>query len=197
MPLPAFLIGLFFMTLNTASASNTPLQLNDNAYDFSFHTLRGHNPLPLSTYQGKVLLIVNTASKCGFTPQYDGLEKLYNQYKDRGLIILGVPSNDFGSQEPGTEEDIATFCQINYGVSFPMTAKEIVSGKEAHPFYLWARKKLGFGTAPKWNFHKYLINRNGELINYFYSTTSPDAPRVLKHIEKALNEEVSVHLTAG
>ncbi|WP_058388033.1 glutathione peroxidase, partial [Legionella cherrii] len=156
------------MTSNTASADSP--KLNDNAYDYSFHTLRGHEPLPLSSFRGKVLMIVNTASKCGFTPQYARLEKLYEQYKDRGLVILGVPSNDFGGQEPGTEQDIASFCQVNYGVTFPMTAKEVVSGKNAHPFYLWAREKLGFGTAPKWNFHKYLINRKGELIDYFYST---------------------------
>jgi glutathione peroxidase len=173
--------------ISTPSADNTNT-LHDNAYDFSFHTLRGHEPLPLSSFQGKVILIVNTASKCGFTSQYAALEKLYEQYKDRGLVVLGVPSNDFGSQEPGAEQEIANFCQVNYGVSFPMTAKEIVSGKEAHPFYLWAKQKLGFGTAPKWNFHKYLVNRNGTLVDYFYSTTSPDAPRVIKVIEKELSK---------
>ncbi len=167
------------MTMNTTSAT-------DNAYDYSFKTLVDQSPLPLMTYQGKVLLIVNTASKCGFTPQYAGLEKLYEQYKDQGLIILAVPSNDFGGQEPGTEQEVAQFCQSNYAVSFPMTAKEVVSGKAAHPFYLWAKKKLGFGTAPKWNFHKYLINRNGELIDYFFSTTAPDTTRLIKAIEKVL-----------
>lgn len=181
------LLGCYIMTSNTASADSP--KLNDNAYDYSFHTLRGHEPLPLSSFRGKVLMIVNTASKCGFTPQYARLEKLYEQYKDRGLVILGVPSNDFGGQEPGTEQDIASFCQVNYGVTFPMTAKEVVSGKNAHPFYLWAREKLGFGTAPKWNFHKYLINRKGELIDYFYSTTSPEAGRLVKVVEKALDEK--------
>jgi len=176
------------MTANTASGEGTT-QLNDSAYDYSFHTLVGHNPLPLASFRGKVLIIVNTASKCGFTPQYASLEKLYEQYKDRGFVILGVPSNDFGSQEPGTDQEIEHFCQINYGVSFPMTTKEVVSGKKAHPFYLWAKQKLGFGTAPKWNFHKYLINRKGELIDYFYSTTSPDAPRFVKALKKALDEK--------
>ncbi|WP_392538121.1 glutathione peroxidase [Legionella sp. 227] len=175
------------MTSNTAAADSP--KLNDNAYDYSFHTLRGNEPLPLSSFRGKVLMIVNTASKCGFTPQYARLEKLYEQYKDRGLVILGVPSNDFGGQEPGTEQEIASFCQVNYGVTFPMTAKEVVSGKNAHPFYLWAREKLGFGTAPKWNFHKYIINRKGELIDYFYSTTSPEAGRLVKVVEKALDEK--------
>lgn len=175
------------MISNTAAADSP--KLNDNAYDYSFHALRGNEPLPLSSFRGKVLMIVNTASKCGFTPQYARLEKLYEQYKDRGLVILGVPSNDFGGQEPGTEQEIASFCQVNYGVTFPMTAKEVVSGKNAHPFYLWAREKLGFGTAPKWNFHKYIINRKGELIDYFYSTTSPEAGRLVKVVEKALDEK--------
>ncbi|KTC74284.1 glutathione peroxidase [Legionella birminghamensis] len=157
-----------------------------NAYHFSFQKLAGGQPLPLDTYKGKVLIIVNTASKCGFTPQYAGLEKLYQQYKDRGLVILGVPSNDFGKQEPGTAEEIGEFCQVNYGVTFPMTQKEVVSGKQAHPFYLWAYKELGFGSAPKWNFHKYLINRKGELVTYFFSTTSPDSSRFIKAVEREL-----------
>lgn len=187
MYLLTFLLGCLLMTTDTASANT--VQLNDNAYDFSFTTLRGHEPLPLSSFKGKVLLIVNTASKCGFTPQYAQLETLYEKYKDRGLVVLGVPSNDFGQQEPGNDQEIENFCQVNYGVTFPMTAKEVVSGKNAHPFYLWAREKLGFGTAPKWNFHKYLINRQGELVTYFYSTTSPEAPRFVKAVEKALDEK--------
>lgn len=174
------LLGCLLMT-TTVQATN--------AYDFSFHTLVGHKPLPLSEFRGKVLLIVNTASKCGFTPQYADLEALYEKYKDQGLVILGVPSNDFAKQEPGSDTDIANFCQINYGVTFPMTAKEVVTGKDAHPFYRWARQQLGFGTAPKWNFHKYLINRHGELIDYFYTTTSPKAPRFIKRIETALSEK--------
>ncbi|MGC1182755.1 glutathione peroxidase [Legionella sp.] len=163
--------------------------LNVNAYNFSFHTLIGHHLMSLDSFRGNVLIIVNTASKCGFTSQYAKLEKLYETYKARGLVIIGVPSNDFGSQEPGTNQEIANFCHVNYGVSFPMTSKEVVSGKNAHLFYLWAKQKLGFGTAPKWNFHKYLINRDGKLIDYFYSTTSPDAPRFIKSLEKALDEK--------
>lgn len=174
---------------SNATPANSAANATDNAYEFSFHTLVGHKPLPLSTYRGKVLLIVNTASQCGFTSQYAGLEKLYEKYKDRGLVILGVPSNDFGGQEPGSEQEIASFCQINYGVSFPMASKEVVSGKNAHPFYLWARQQLGFGTAPKWNFHKYLINRQGQLINYFYTPTAPDSTRFIKALEKVLDEK--------
>lgn len=171
--------------------SNKVIKPNNCVYDYSFHTLIGYNPLPLSSFRGKVLILVNTASNCGFTSQYASLEKLYEEFKERGLIILGVPSNDFGRQESGTEDEIAHFCKMNYGVSFPMTAKEVVSGKKAHPFYLWAKQKLGFGTAPKWNFHKYLINRKGELIDYFYSTTAPNSARFMSAIEKALDESLS------
>ena len=171
--------------------SFTPSAAEDsspNVYDFSFKTLVGGKPMPLSNYKGKVLLIVNTASQCGFTPQYEGLEKLYAAYKDKGLVIIGVPSNDFGAQEPGSSEEIAHFCKLNYGVSFPMASKEIVSGSDAHPFYKYAKKTLGFGTAPKWNFHKYLVNRKGVLIDYFNSTTSPDSSRIKSAIESALSE---------
>ncbi|RAP34737.1 glutathione peroxidase [Legionella quinlivanii] len=163
------------------------ISTHDNAYHYSFHQLAGGQELPLANFKGKVLVIVNTASKCGFTPQYTGLEKLYQDYKDRGLVIIGVPSNDFGKQEPGTEDEIGQFCQINYGVTFPMTGKEVVSGKNAHPFFQWAHKTLGFGSAPKWNFHKYLINRNGELVTYFFSTTAPDSTRFINAIEKELD----------
>lgn len=163
-----------------------------SSYDYSFKTLSGQEPLPLSQYKGKVLLIVNTASECGFTKQYADLEKLYEKYRDRGLVILGVPSNDFGGQEPGSNQEIAKFCEVKFKVSFPMAAKEIVSGDKAHPFYLWAKKSLGFGTAPKWNFHKYLIDRNGKLVDFFNSTTSPDAARVHEAIEKLLAAEPNV-----
>lgn len=160
-----------------------------NAYAFSFKTLIGEKPMPLEQFKGNVVLIVNTASQCGFTGQYEGLEKLYTTHKEKGLVIIGVPSNDFGQQEPGNAEEIASFCKLNYGVSFPMASKEVVAGDAAHPFYLWAKKSLGFGTAPKWNFHKYLLNRQGELVDYFNSTTSPDSDRIKKAIEKALAEQ--------
>ena len=155
--------------------------------DLSFKTLTGQDPMPLKQFEGRVILIVNTASHCGFTSQYEGLEKLYNHYKDKGLVVIGVPCNDFGQQEPGSNQEIADFCTINYGVTFPMTAKEVVSGDNAHPFYVWAKKTLGFGTAPKWNFHKYLIDRKGHLIDYFHSTTAPDSARLKRAIEKALS----------
>lgn len=162
---------------------------NQNAYDFSFKTLMGEQDMPLKGFEGKVLLIVNTASHCGFTKQYEGLETLYLKHKDRGFVVIGVPSNDFGEQEPGSDEEINQICQLNYGVTFPMTSKEVVSGDKAHPFYIWAKKVLGFGTAPKWNFHKYLVNREGKLIDYFHSTTTPENRRLQEAVEKALNEK--------
>jgi len=154
----------------------------------TFAPLMSGEPINLDDLKGKVVLIVNTASKCGFTGQYDGLEKLYRNYKDKGLVVIGVPSNDFGAQEPGAEEDIADFCKFNYGVTFPMTAKYRVKGSNAHPFYKWARQELGFAGAPKWNFHKYLMNKRGELVNYFHSTTRPNSARLLKAIEAALRD---------
>ncbi len=156
-----------------------------NAYDYSFATT-AQSLLSLKEYEGKVILVVNTASRCGFTPQYAELEALYQRYKDQGLVIIGIPSNDFAQQEPMDNEKIVSFCNIHYGVTFPVAAKTVVTGKNAHPFYLWAKKTLGWLGAPKWNFHKYLINKEGELVDYFYSFTPPQAPRMLKAIEKAL-----------
>ncbi len=160
-----------------------------NAFSFSFKMLISDELIPLKQFEGEVIMVVNTASNCGFTSQYAALEKLYNAYKDKGFVVIGVPSNDFGNQEQGTNEEISHFCKVNYGVTFPMASKEVVSGSAAHPFYLWAKETLGFGTAPKWNFHKYLINRNGKLLDYFNSFTSPDSDRVKEAIEKALAEK--------
>ena len=163
------------------------MSTHDNVYDFSFTSIKESRPLPLSQFSGQVLLIVNTASQCGFTPQYQELQKLYEQYQEQGLVVLGVPCNDFGKQEPGESNDIARFCEINYGVTFPITKKEIVKGEHAHPFYVWAKKTLGFGTAPKWNFHKYLINRQGQLVDYFNSPTKPGSKRLIAAVEKLLS----------
>jgi glutathione peroxidase len=179
------LVGVMLMWPFTKANAD---EQKGSAYDYSFRTLIGEEKLPLSTYKGKVLLIVNTASQCGFTSQYEGLEKLYEQYKGQGLVILGVPSNDFGKQEPGSGAEIAHFCKLNYGVSFPMASKEAVSGDAAHPFYQWARDTLGFGTGPKWNFHKYLVNRDGKLVDHFNSTTSPSSDSIRDAVEAALKD---------
>lgn len=158
------------------------------AFDFSFTTI-DNKPFKLSDLAGKVLLVVNTASKCGFTPQYDGLESLYKTYQDRGLVIIGVPSNDFGGQEPGTAEEIVHFCQTTYDITFPLTAKTVVSGSDAHPFYKWAgdQKKGGMiFSKPRWNFHKYLVARDGSLTGSYSSATKPGDPDLAKDIEKEL-----------
>jgi glutathione peroxidase len=141
-------------------------------------------PASLCQYEGKVLLVVNTASQCGFTPQYEGLERLYRRYKDRGLVVLGFPSNDFGGQEPGKNTEIAQFCQLNYGVSFPMFSKTEVSGSRANAFYtqLGARS----GSRPQWNFHKYLVDRRGERVAGFDSEIEPGDTRLVAAIEKLL-----------
>ncbi|MEI2819846.1 MAG: glutathione peroxidase [Marmoricola sp.] len=142
--------------------------------DFSANTLAGQE-LPLSTYDGKVVLVVNTASKCGLTPQFEGLEALYKEFSDEGLVILGFPCNQFAGQEPGDSEQIGDFCTRNYGVSFPMFEKIDVNGKDAHPLYKWLRKeKTGLlGGAIKWNFTKFLLARDGSVIERFAPTVEP------------------------
>jgi glutathione peroxidase len=155
----------------------------ETAYDFSFSGLKG-GTISLKDFTGKKVLVVNTASKCGLTPQYAGLEALYRARGKDGLVVLGVPSNDFGAQEPGSETEIGAFCDSNYGVSFPMTAKQKVVGDDAHPFYRWAVEKLGADAAPRWNFHKILIGENGELLGYFGSKTTPDAPEIAAAVDK-------------
>ena len=155
------------------------------AHDFSFTAIDG-TPLPLNGFTGKAVMVVNTASQCGFTPQYAGLQDLWKRYRDRGFVLLGVPSNDFGGQEPGTEAEIKDFCQANFDIDFPLTSKTVVSGDEAHPFYLWAGNELGMIAKPRWNFHKYLIGPDGRLVDWFSLPTSPTEAKVLKAVEAVL-----------
>ena len=156
-----------------------------NAYDFSFTSIDG-DPLPLSTFKGKPVLVVNTASKCGLTPQYEGLEQLYSDYKSKGLVVLGVPCNQFAGQEPGSEAEIKTFCQVKFDVDFPMTSKVDVKDAGRHPFYAWAEDKLGTPAVPVWNFHKILIGKGGEAIAAFGPRTEPLAPEITEAVKKAL-----------
>ena len=155
------------------------------AYDFSFKSIDG-GALPFSEFRGKAVLVVNVASQCGLTPQYSGLEDLWRAKRDRGLVILGVPANDFGAQEPGTENEIKTFCETRFAVDFPMTAKEHVIGAGAHPLYKWIASELGEAAAPKWNFHKYLIGKDGQFAGVFSSRVAPDAPDLVAAVEAAL-----------
>ena len=153
--------------------------------DFSATKITGE-PVDLDVYQGKVVLVVNTASKCGMTPQYAGLQQLYESYADSGLVILGFPCDQFGHQEPGSEAEIAEFCELNYGVSFPMFAKIEVNGDDAHPLYQWLKSEQSglFGGAIKWNFTKFLVGRDGLVINRYGSTTKPG--KIRPDIEAAL-----------
>jgi glutathione peroxidase len=156
-----------------------------NAYDFAFKSIEG-GVLPLSKFKDKAVLVVNVASQCGLTPQYSGLEALWKEKGPKGLVILGVPANNFGAQEPGTESEIKTFCETRFAVDFPMTAKEDVIGAGAHPFYKWIAGELGEDAAPKWNFHKYLIGRDGSIAGTFGSRTTPDDAAMNAAIDKAL-----------
>ena len=157
-----------------------------SAYDFTFQAIEG-KPLPLSDYRGKVVLVVNVASFCGFTHQYTGLQALYEKYAARGLVVLGVPANDFGEQEPGSNAEIAQFCQGAFNVTFPLAEKVVVKGNAADPFYAWAKSVLGKTGTPAWNFHKLLIDRDGHLVTGFASAVEPDAPEMVKAIEAALS----------
>ncbi len=161
-----------------------------SVYDFSAVTVDGHE-VPLAQYKGKVLVIVNTASKCGFTPQYAGLEELYKEYKDRGVVVLGFPCNQFGGQEPGSEAEIAQFCELNFGVSFPLFAKIDVNGPDAHPLYRFLKSEqrgilgaVGLDGI-KWNFTKFLVDRNGRVVGRFGSGASPASLR--PEIDRLLN----------
>ncbi len=154
-------------------------------YRFAFDGLDGGR-VPLSAYAGKVIMIVNTASKCGFTHQYAGLQRLYETYGAQGFVVIGVPSNDFGGQEPGSAKDIAALCGGTYGVTFPMAAKAEVKGASAHPFYIWAGGALGLENAPRWNFHKYLVDRDGRLVAAFSSSTPPESRRIVSAVEELL-----------
>jgi glutathione peroxidase len=156
-----------------------------DAYDFDFTAIDGA-PLPLSTFKGKAVLVVNTASKCGLTPQYDGLEKLYTDYKDKGLVVLGVPCNQFAGQEPGTEAEIAEFCDVRFKVDFPMTSKVDVKDATRHPFYAWAEQQLGEAAVPVWNFHKILIGPKGEAVAAFGPRTDPLDASIVEAVEKAV-----------
>jgi len=156
-----------------------------SAHDFEFTSIDG-KPVRLSDFKGRPVLVVNTASQCGFTPQYRGLEALWQKYKGRGLVVLGVPSNDFGAQEPGTEAEIKDFCSTRFHVTFPMTSKNAVIGNKAHPFYKWVVTQAGETAAPRWNFHKYLIDGKGELAGAFPSKIAPEDETLAGEIEREL-----------
>jgi glutathione peroxidase len=163
-----------------------PTKAPKSFYDLTAKTLDGQDQ-PLSVYQGKVALVVNTASECGFTPQYAGLEDVWKEYRERGLVVLGFPSDDFGGQEPGSAEEIRSFCDLKFHVSFPMFAKVRTKGQDQSPVFAFLTAEH---SKPRWNFYKYLVGRDGRVLDYFVSFTKPGSPRLRKAIEKALVQEV-------
>ena len=156
-----------------------------SAHDFSFRAIDG-GELPLAGYAGQAVLVVNTASECGYTPQYADLQRLWERYRGQGLVVLGVPSNDFGGQEPGDETAIGSFCRERYGVDFPLSTKVRVVGGDAHPFYRWVEAELGEAAAPRWNFHKYLISPAGELLGLWPSEVRPLDEPIVAAVEEVL-----------
>jgi glutathione peroxidase len=177
-------ILVFFLMMNTTEVHSNMASMN--AHDFEFKSIDG-GILKLSKYRNKVLLIVNTASRCGFTPQYTALQNLWDQYKTEGLVVIGVPSGDFGNQELTSNEKIKDFCEVNFNINFPLTTRSHVKGSKAHPFYKWANKQVGFTGTPRWNFHKFLIGPNGKVIDWFASTTKPSSPKIKSKIEGQLS----------
>lgn len=178
--IPFITIFIFINSFKT----NQNMQSTESIYSISINSLTGE-PINFNSFKGKKIIIVNTASECGFTNQYAGLQELYDLYKDK-LIVIGVPCNQFGGQEPGTSKDIESFCQVNYGVTFLMTEKVDVKGEKQHPLYAWLTKKELNGvknSTVKWNFQKYLIDENGNLIDYYYSITKPNSSKITKYLK--------------
>ena len=154
-------------------------------YDFELELITGET-ISLNRYEGKVVLLVNVASNCGFTKQYTDLQNLWEKYKEKNLIILGIPSNQFGGQEPGTNAEIKNFCETNFNINFPMTSKYDVKGGNAHDVYKWAKDTFGKSAVPKWNFHKILIDKNGKIIDTYTSLTKPSSKKIINELEKIL-----------
>ena len=155
------------------------------AYDFQFKDLDG-STLSLSEYKGKIIVAVNVASQCGFTKQYEDMQNIWDKYQSKGIIMLGIPSNDFGGQEPGNSTEIKNFCEAKFGITFPMTEKVSVKGAEAHPFYVWAKENHGKAAIPKWNFHKIIIDKNGKIAETFSSITKPSSKKFIEVLDKLI-----------
>lgn len=159
--------------------------MSTSFYDLTLPAL-GTGTIRFSDFKNRAVLVVNTASKCGFTPQYEGLQHLWSQYSKSGLIVVGIPSNDFGAQEPGSNDEIKEMCARNYGVSFPMAQKATVKGPHAIPLFKWLAARGGFASVPRWNFYKYLISGEGDLFTWFTPLTKPESPRVRQAIQRVL-----------
>lgn len=175
-----------FVFMTSFWGTNIKADYNKLAYDHKFNDLDG-SELSLNKFKNKVIVVVNVASQCGFTKQYEDMQKVWDKYQNKGFVMLGVPSNDFGKQEPGTSEEIRNFCEAKFGITFPMTEKISVKGENAHPFYIWARENHGKSAIPKWNFHKIIIGKDGKVLDTFASITNPSSKKFIKAIEKALD----------
>ena len=178
-------IIVYIIILMFSFFNKTMSDTSKTFFDFKINSING-DELDLSIFDGKTILLVNVASNCGFTKQYDDLQKLYDNFKDKGLVVLGVPTNQFGGQEPGSETEIKNFCETNFNITFPMTSKYDVKGDNAHPIYLWAKDTYGKSTVPKWNFHKILINKQGKIDDTFASFTAPMSKKIIKKLKKIL-----------
>ena len=165
--------------------NNATANYEQLAFDFVFQNLDG-GTLKLEEFKKKVVVVVNVASQCGFTSQYEDMQKIWELYQEKDFVILGVPSNDFGQQEPGTNEEIKNFCEAKFGITFPMTEKVSVKGNEAHPFYIWAKENHGKSAEPKWNFHKIIINKEGKIEKTFSSITNPSSKKFNEIIKKLI-----------
>ena len=174
---------LFLMILSMIFSTKS-MSSEKSFHDFSIESISGGD-ISLADYKNKVVLLVNTASQCGFTPQYAGLQKIYDRYKDDGFVVLGVPSDDF-NQELSSDDDVKKFCEIRYGVNFPLTSIQKIKGDSAHPLYKWISGNTSVIGQPRWNFHKYLISKEGQVLNWFSSMTSPTSDGLLKQVEQAL-----------
>ena len=174
------IIFMFSFTQNIANAKYEKL-----AYDFKFNDLDGSS-LSLNDFKGKVIVVVNVASQCGFTKQYEDMQKIWEDYQEKGIVMLGVPSNDFGNQEPGDSKEIKNFCEAKFGITFPMTEKVSVKGENAHPFFIWAKENHGKSAIPKWNFHKIIIDKSGKVGETFSSITNPSSKKFIKALEKLI-----------
>lgn len=183
----ALLLAVSFMSMSLTTAGTDSGTEVDSVHDFELNNIDGEK-INLSTYEGKVLLIVNTASECGYTPQYEGLQAIYEEYKDEGLVVLGFPANNFGGQEPGTNEEIKQFCRVNFSVTFPMFSKISVKGEDINPMfsYLIQQENPDFTGKIKWNFEKFLVNRDGQLIRRFRSAVTPESDEINSAIKQAL-----------
>ena len=175
-----YIIIIMFSFFNKTMSNNT-----ETFFDLNVNSIDG-DALNLSKLKGKTILLVNVASNCGFTKQYEDLQNLYDSYKNKGFIVIGMPSNQFGGQEPGAETEIKKFCETNFNITFQMTSKYDVKGDNAHPIYIWAKETFGKSTVPKWNFHKILINKEGKVEDTFASFTNPMSKKIINKLEEIL-----------